>query len=77
MSSTQKNEAALELAELQRKYRIMEGDRKSYTEESSNLIRKQRATIDKLKAEVKRKNNVFFFFFFFLFFFISILTKIN
>ncbi|EDV23841.1 uncharacterized protein TRIADDRAFT_64012, partial [Trichoplax adhaerens] len=30
-----------ELAKLQRQYRIMEGDRKAYSEESQNLIRKQ------------------------------------
>ena len=29
----------------------MEGDRKSYTEESQNVIRKQRGTIDKLKTD--------------------------
>ena len=31
-----------ELVKLQRQYRIMEGDRAAYTEESQNLIRKQK-----------------------------------
>jgi hypothetical protein len=31
-----------ELIKLQRQYRIMEGDRAAYTEESQNLIRKQK-----------------------------------
>ncbi|TPX55688.1 hypothetical protein PhCBS80983_g05122 [Powellomyces hirtus] len=43
--------AELELQKLQRQYRIMEGDRKAYSEESRLLIAKQRATIDKLKRE--------------------------
>ncbi|KAI9101371.1 hypothetical protein DFS34DRAFT_468416 [Phlyctochytrium arcticum] len=41
----------LELQKLQRQYRIMEGDRKAYSEESRLLIAKQRGTIDKLKRE--------------------------
>ncbi|RDD40524.1 Coiled-coil domain-containing protein 63 [Trichoplax sp. H2] len=40
-----------ELAKLQRQYRIMEGDRKAYSEESQNLIRKQRASILALQKE--------------------------
>eukprot|EP00128_Syssomonas_multiformis_P012257 Colp12_sorted_trinity150504_noHs@18467 len=40
-----------ELAKLQRQYRIMEGDRKAYSEESQNVIRKQKATIDKLLSD--------------------------
>jgi len=40
-----------QLDELQRKYRIMEGDRKSYAEEVQNVVRKQKAQIEKLKRE--------------------------
>ncbi|TPX72829.1 hypothetical protein SpCBS45565_g00298 [Spizellomyces sp. 'palustris'] len=43
--------AELELQKLARQYRIMEGDRKAYSEESRLLITKQRATIEKLKRE--------------------------
>ncbi|KAI9017712.1 hypothetical protein BC832DRAFT_44214 [Gaertneriomyces semiglobifer] len=43
--------AELELQRLQRQYRIMEGDRKAYSEESRLLIAKQRASIEKLKHE--------------------------
>ncbi|KAJ3295035.1 Coiled-coil domain-containing protein 63 [Borealophlyctis nickersoniae] len=43
--------AEIELQKLQRQYRIMEGDRKAYSEESRILITKQRATIDKLKRD--------------------------
>lgn len=31
-----------ELVKLQRQYRLMEGDRAAYTEESQNIIRKQK-----------------------------------
>lgn len=31
-----------ELSKLQRQYRIMENDRNAYTEESQNMLRKQR-----------------------------------
>lgn len=34
--------AEQELQKLQRQYRIMEGDRAAYTEESTNVIRKQK-----------------------------------
>ena len=34
--------AEQELLKLQRQYRIMEGDRAAYTEESTNVIRKQK-----------------------------------
>ena len=37
--------------ELQRRYRIMEGDRKAYAEEVQNVLRKQRSHIDKLAKE--------------------------
>mmetsp|Transcript_33531 Transcript_33531/g.83551 ORF Transcript_33531/g.83551 Transcript_33531/m.83551 type:complete len:550 (+) Transcript_33531:105-1754(+) len=40
-----------ELDELQRRYRIMEGDRKAYAEEVQNVLRKQRSHIDKLGKE--------------------------
>ncbi|XP_031560443.1 coiled-coil domain-containing protein 63-like [Actinia tenebrosa] len=43
--------AEQELAKLQRQYRIMEGDRKAYSEESQNTIRKQRAAIEALQKE--------------------------
>ncbi|KAJ3057209.1 Coiled-coil domain-containing protein 63 [Rhizophlyctis rosea] len=43
--------AEIELQKLQRQYRIMEGDRKAYSEESRINIAKQRATIDKLKRD--------------------------
>ncbi|XP_014665796.1 PREDICTED: coiled-coil domain-containing protein 63-like [Priapulus caudatus] len=41
----------LELARLQRQYRIMEGDRKAYCEESQNIVRKQRFAIEQLEKE--------------------------
>ena len=37
--------AEQELVKLQRQYRIMEGDRAAYTEESQNIIRKQKYAI--------------------------------
>ncbi|KAI8914406.1 hypothetical protein EDD86DRAFT_199272 [Gorgonomyces haynaldii] len=43
--------AEIELQRLQRQYRIMEGDRKAYSEESRILLGKQRNTVDKLKKE--------------------------
>ena len=43
--------AEQELARLQQEYRIMEGDRKAYSEESQNIIRKQREAIDVLQKE--------------------------
>ncbi|KXJ14271.1 coiled-coil domain-containing protein 63 [Exaiptasia diaphana] len=43
--------AEQELAKLQRQYRIMEGDRKAYSEETHNTIRKQRGAIDSLQKE--------------------------
>ena len=42
---------SLELDELQRRYRIMEGDRKSYAEEVQNVVRKQKSQIEKLNRE--------------------------
>lgn len=43
--------AEQELAKLQRQYRIMENDRGAYTEESQNVIRKQKGEIGTLEAE--------------------------
>ncbi|KAJ3398516.1 hypothetical protein CcCBS67573_g06792 [Chytriomyces confervae] len=43
--------AEIELQKLQRQYRIMEGDRKAYSEESRIVITKQRSTIEKLKRD--------------------------
>ncbi|XP_076821624.1 coiled-coil domain-containing protein 63-like [Clavelina lepadiformis] len=43
--------AEAELAKLQRQYRIMEGDRKAYCEESQNRIRRQRDQIASLQEE--------------------------
>jgi len=40
-----------ELDELQRRYRMMEADRKLYADEVSNVVRKQKAQIEKLKRE--------------------------
>ena len=37
--------------DLQRKYKIMEGNRKSYTEDAQHHIRRQRQTIEKLKFD--------------------------
>ncbi|XP_077970797.1 outer dynein arm-docking complex subunit 1-like isoform X2 [Styela clava] len=43
--------AETELEKLQRKYRIMEGDRQAYALESQDLIRRQLAEIEKLQSE--------------------------
>jgi len=43
--------AEQELIRLQQEYRIMEGDRKAYSEESQYVIRKQREAIAVLQAE--------------------------
>ncbi|KAL5038253.1 hypothetical protein RTP6_005587 [Batrachochytrium dendrobatidis] len=43
--------AEIELQKLQRQYRIMEGDRKAYSEESRILIGKQRYAIEKLQKD--------------------------
>jgi len=40
-----------DLSDLQKKYRAIDGDRKSFSEESQTHLRKQRATIDKLKGD--------------------------
>jgi len=51
MSMAAGGDVAAQLDELQRKYRIMEGDRKSYAEEVQNVVRKQKSQIEKLKRE--------------------------
>jgi len=40
-----------DLADLQKKYRSVDGDHKSFSEDSQQHLRKQRATIDKLKND--------------------------
>lgn len=45
--------AEQELVKLQQQYRLMEGDRKVYSEESQNLIRKQRSTIESLQSDTE------------------------
>jgi chromosome segregation ATPase len=40
-----------QLKEMQRKSRMMDSERKQYSDESQNVIRKQRTTIDKLKRD--------------------------
>ncbi|GAQ83044.1 hypothetical protein KFL_001330270 [Klebsormidium nitens] len=40
-----------QLADLQRKYRIMEGNRKSYSDDSQAVIKKQRVAIEQVKDE--------------------------
>ncbi|XP_033642648.1 coiled-coil domain-containing protein 63-like [Asterias rubens] len=48
--------AEVELAKLQRQYRIMEGDRNAYNIESQDLIRRQLAEIKTLEAEKRELN---------------------
>lgn len=43
--------AELELRNLSQKYRILEGDRKNYSDVSQATLRKQRTTLEKLKKE--------------------------
>ncbi|KAL9970046.1 hypothetical protein ACROYT_G022360 [Oculina patagonica] len=43
--------AEQELAKLQRQYRIIEGDRRAYSEETQNQIRKQMEAIQSLERE--------------------------
>lgn len=45
--------AEQELTKLARQLRIMDGDREAYTQESQNLIRKQKSEIDQLEKEKK------------------------
>lgn len=41
-----------ELVKLQRQYRLMEGDRAAYTEESQNIIRKQKWVREREEREI-------------------------
>jgi len=43
-----------EIAELQRKFRLLENNKRAYSEDSQGIIRKQRATIEKLTRENKK-----------------------
>lgn len=49
--SEAQQEARQDLANLQRQYRYMKNDKKMYTEETENLLRKQKLTIDALVKE--------------------------
>ena len=51
------SDAEMALEELRRKYKIMEGNRKSYVEDAQNHIRRQRQTIDKLKFDNSQLKN--------------------
>ena len=51
------SDAEIALEELRRKYKIMEGNRKSYVEDAQNHIRRQRQTIDKLKFDNSQLKN--------------------
>ena len=46
------SDAEMAPEELRRKYKIMEGNRKSYVEDAQNHIRRQRQTIDKLTRQL-------------------------
>jgi len=43
-----------EITELQRKFRVLENDKRAYSEDSQGIIRKQRATIEKLTRENRK-----------------------
>jgi len=43
-----------EISELQRKFRVLENDKRAYSEDSQGIIRKQRATIEKLTRENRK-----------------------
>jgi len=43
-----------EIAELQRQFRVLENDKRAYSEDSQGIIRKQRATIEKLTRENRK-----------------------
>ena len=53
-SQPRMSDAEMALEELRRKYKIMEGNRKSYVEDAQNHIRRQRQTIDTLKQTLGR-----------------------
>merc|ERR1719453_514473 len=46
-----KKPAEVEIADLQRKFQLLENDKRAYAEDSQAIIRKQRATIEKLTRE--------------------------
>lgn len=48
---TERKPVEQEIAELQRKFRVLENDKRAYSEDSQAIIRKQRATIEKLTRE--------------------------
>ncbi|XP_067945851.1 outer dynein arm-docking complex subunit 1-like [Watersipora subatra] len=52
-SDAEEGLAELEMQKLSRQLRIMEGDREAYTQETQNLIRKQKNEIDQLEGEKK------------------------
>jgi len=43
-----------EISDLQRKFRVLENDKRAYSEDSQGIIRKQRATIEKLTRENRK-----------------------
>ncbi len=43
-----------EIQELQRKFRVLENDKRAYSEDAQGVIRKQRATIEKLTRENRK-----------------------
>merc|ERR1719163_1282328 len=43
-----------EIQDLQRKFRVLENDKRSYSEDSQGTIRKQRSTIEKLSRENRK-----------------------
>mmetsp|Transcript_19437 Transcript_19437/g.35346 ORF Transcript_19437/g.35346 Transcript_19437/m.35346 type:complete len:551 (+) Transcript_19437:59-1711(+) len=43
-----------EIADLQRRFRVLENDKRAYSEDSQGIIRKQRATIEKLTRENRK-----------------------
>mmetsp|Transcript_40574 Transcript_40574/g.85821 ORF Transcript_40574/g.85821 Transcript_40574/m.85821 type:complete len:546 (-) Transcript_40574:85-1722(-) len=50
----EKKPLAQEIQELQRKFRVLENDKRAYSEDSQGIIRKQRATIEKLTRENRK-----------------------
>lgn len=49
-----------EIADVQRKFRMLENDKRSYLEESQACIRKQRAGIEKLTRENRQMKYISF-----------------
>jgi uncharacterized protein YlxW (UPF0749 family) len=47
----------MELFQLQKEYRHMEINRRTYAEESNSLLRKQQSTIDKLRKDNESLKN--------------------